>query len=477
MTLRPFQEIAVSHAVAWRGAATTGSRIMYSSPTGTGKSYIIAELARRLSGRTYIVTPRVEIVQGFAQKGFTEGVFTPIKLRNALAKDAVPPPDTLIVDESHHSTASSYKELLLLCDNCPAIGYTATPFRGTPKGTADLHDFWTELVPISTYPWAVENKYIQMPSINVVPILDDDIISLSSSGEFSVEAANDACNSILGSVLDTAAKDFSGTWRLPSVFSMPGRESVLTLCDVAAGRGLPIVPVLDDTCREDRDRHFAECLEGKVAIAQINVVSEGIDLPLRLLFDAQPTMSPVRWLQTFGRIMRPGEGSEYTCFNRNILRHGYLLDGLVPSGVIASAEKGFGGIGARAAIRTVGYETLGKFKPAEVPLLDGTTGQLYCVSKVDGHRVTQYTILTTPRFSEPIVARRENIKQGSYGTWERLDEIPVLDRGFASVPAGRLSEKQLAWWKRSAKSQGLNPDVEPNARAFQALPLLFNLKN
>jgi hypothetical protein len=169
---------------------------------------------------------------------------------------------------------------------------------------------------------------------------------------------------------------------------------------------------------------------------------------------------------------------EYICCNRNLERHCYLYDGLIPPAAVAAAQQAFGKPSARAGARAVGVENLGRFSAAELPLADGTTGVMYQLTAVEGLTKREYAVLLHPCSSEPLYAMRENARtdsgQVAYGKWAAIDKLPDL-RGFASAPAKSLSDKQREWWNREAKRRGLAPDGDVNRRNFAALPILKDL--
>src|SRR5439155_914641 len=122
---------------------------------------------------TYIVSPKTEILEGYCKKlGHTDNpesrnFFTPIRLRNLLAKGEIPHPLKLIIDEAHHGIADSYEELYALANNPQLLGFTASPFRGTPKGTKQLLNFWEEPVWLITYKKTFNKKIINCPKMSI----------------------------------------------------------------------------------------------------------------------------------------------------------------------------------------------------------------------------------------------------------------------------------------------------------------------
>lgn len=493
--LRDYQKLAVDDAVSFLRSAAPGARRLYAAPTGSGKSVIELHLQNCVAG-SWIVTPAVEVIQGLLDKlglpidlpetallesAFARRITTPIRFRNLLLRGGGVVPPALILDEAHHHNADTWQQIDLLTGLPPTVGYTATPYRGTPRGTAVLRERWGEPVWILTYPEAVARGVISMPSCRIVPLLDDDIVEVKS-GEFDVKSVETASRGLLENVADLCrgyCRELQ--WDRPTMFAVPSTLLAHELTRVSNAAGLPSVCVVGDSTRRERDEAFAAVVEHRAALVQVRVVGEGVDLPIRRLVDLSPAISPVKWLQLFGRITRPVAAGEsppdYVCCNRNLLRHAYLLEGCLPAAVLSDAQKQFGA-GTRSGYRVLGVEGLGRFKETHVPLHNGLEGFLYCLAAVEGLQVVNYAAFVHPALAEPIWATRIDAKKAdgtrAFGRWRRAEPPDDLT-GFASVPASSPSPKQLAWWKKDAARYGLSADVAPNKRTFQALPIFADL--
>jgi superfamily II DNA or RNA helicase len=494
---RDYQLGSADDATAF--AVSGDKKRCYAAPTGSGKSIIELEILAR-HPHAVLVTPRVEIITDMLTKlgldrdwlmslsevdrweiAAEHRLWTPVRLRNRLRSGAVSLPSLLILDEVHHSLALSYTELRLL-GNCPVIGFTASPWRGTPRSTHEFLQFWGEPHWIITIAEAAARKLISLPTITIKPLVDDDTIDVSSSGEFTVTSANDTTGSRLQALV-ALIRSFYGhsLWDRPTMVSLPSTEICRQAHELLDSQGIPAVVVTAETSAMDRQTAFQRTINRETVLLQISVVGEGIDLPLRRLIDAQPTMSPVKWLQCLGRITRPvGPGEvapEYVVTNRNLERHAYVLDGIVPPRKIAEAQNAFGTASKRTTVRVLGLEGLGRFKATEVPLLGGARGSMYTVQHVVGHEVHQLVALCHPCSAEPLYATRTNVRNGDgtiYGRWQRLDNLPEIT-GAWSVSDGVLSEKQALWWQRAAAGYGLDPRARVGRRAFTALPVLSDL--
>lgn len=494
LTPHDYQEFTAGHAVNLLRGANRGQRWAYSSPPGTGKSVIALLIQQALAG-AWIVTPRVEIVAGMlaklggpsaggsaaavARAGLEARITTPVRLRNLLARGKVRPPSHLIIDEGHHASADVYRQLLLYCDDCPAVLMTATFYRGTRQGTAELRKMVVDHFAIMTFPEAIRRKVCAMPEVTILPLVDDDLIEIRN-GEFVVQQVTHATKSRLLALADWCRGCVDGgRWDRPTVLSLPSIEAAALCVQALESAGLPATLVTKDTGHADRQTAFAHTIDRRAALVQINVVSEGVDLPLRRLIDLSPTASPVYWFQQFGRITRPTDTPpEYVCTNRNLQRHCYILEGALPDADVKDAQEAFGGPGKRDGQRVVGLENLGRFKPVELPLAGGLKGTMYAFSAMEGSQVRQYVAICHPAYAEAVWASRTNGVRPDggrdYGLW-RACEAPEDVRGFSSLPPGSLSDKQREWWKRAASRYGLDGTAEVNRKQFPALPILKNL--
>jgi hypothetical protein len=475
-TPRVFQQAAIEHAIEFLKTSPRGSKQLYAAPTGSGKS-IIELCIQEAIPDTWIVTPREEIAFGMLDKlGATDDMLnhkicTPIRLRNMLLQGRIRQPSALIFDESHHHEASSWKQLDLLTGLVPSVGYTATPYRGSPRSTREFLEEWGEPLWLITYEEAVQEKYISMPSFSMLPLVDDDIIDIRG-GEFDVTSLTGATVDRLGDLAEQSRKWYKDKWTRATVYSLPSAECCLRLQRELAARGMPSAIVSATTPKADRQVIFQATEEGIVALLHINIASEGIDLRLRRLVDCAPTMSPVKWVQHLGRITRPSdEQPEYICTNRNLLRHAYVLEGVIPESSIAAATEAFPS-SDRNHTRVLGLEAIGRFKGTALKLMSGVNATMYSLSCSVGPVIVHYAVLVHPS-KEPIWVSKVKINE-KYGHWTRCT-APDDVTGFSSVPPNPLTEKQLAWWNRSAAAFGLDPDQEVTRKNFQALPILCDL--
>ncbi len=481
--LYPCQRAAVDHAVSWLQSAKHGDRKPYKGPTGIGKSVVELEVQRIMGvADTAIVTPRVEIIHGMMQKLGATGdaealnLWTPIKLRNRLMSGDVRPPKYFVYDELHHHEADSWQHLDLLTGCVPSVGYTATYFRGTPKSTRAFHEHWGDPVTIATWQEAAALGYIRLPAFHMLPLVDDDLVEVVN-GEFQVTSLEGETVDRMGDLVNQSRQWHDGhTWDQPTLYALPSTKLAAECAKQLSEAGMPAVTVTAD--RQDRQALFAACEAKLIALVHVNVISEGVDLKLRRLVDLKPTLSPVNWLQQLGRIMRPWDQTpEYWCTNRNVARHAYVLEGSVPSTVVSEQEKAFPPT-TRSHVRVLGLESIGRFKPSTAPLINGAKVHVYSLFAVVGSAVVEWCCLVPPT-GDPVWASKASAtdrkETGDWGKWVRQMVAPAELHGFQSKTPGTLTEKQKAWWSRSARQFGLDGNTEVDGKAFQVLPVLKDL--
>lgn len=475
---------------------------LFSAPTGTGKS--IAELlALATIQDSILITPRIEIIAGMMEKlghyvydlsddalttlSWQYNITTPIRLRSMLSKGLLSfMPSCLLIDECHHDYANTYQDITMYLNGCPKVGLTASPYRGTPKQTQAFRSQWgNKIHSLIDLPTAINKGYCTLPTPTIWPLLDDDTIDVVN-GEFKLNTPN-ATFTLQKSLEDVAKRVkpfFCSKTKLydkPTMFSLSNTLAVKHLSLILSKAGLPHVCVTAETSRSDRNKAFQQVINSTHLLLQINVVSEGVDLPIARLIDLSPTMSPVKWVQQLGRIMRPNLEPEYICCCRNLERHCYLMEGLFPNSTVKDAQNAFSTDEIplptkRGGIRVVGLEGLGKFAVTPIHLMDGTVGFLYNLVHTSGYQRTEYIAFIHPNFPEPargMKINREVNGEMKWGRWQLVESLPDL-KGCISAKTYELSEKQLIKWNQNAHHVGLNPHKLVTVKEFQILPFLLD---
>ena len=303
--------------------------IVVQSPPRTGKTVIMAEIARRTTAkgnRILFIVHRKEIVDQvkrtfaeqnvkpeFCQIGMVQ-TFT--RNINKLAK-----PDVILVDEAHHALAKTYMKVLDTFPNAVKLLFTATPVR---MGRIQLDQIATDLV---------EGKQIQelMNTGFLAPFryfarkkIDDGKLKKSSTGDFTVGSMTDAIEKgIYKSVVDEYRKRVDGQQAVVYWFSV---ETAKLCAQAFKDVGISAEEIDGDTPPDVRDRIVDDFRDGKVKIlTNVNLFTEGIDLPnVDCVIMARPTQSLALFLQFAMRCLNPRQGKTATIIDMvgNWERHG-----------------------------------------------------------------------------------------------------------------------------------------------------------
>lgn len=520
--LYPFQYEAIQSFHSWlckTGKADPPYRYLIASPTGSGKSFLALRILADNPGYWFI-TPRLEIVADMLKKlyvkrdfsklswneitkiGLDHCITTPIRLRNMLMKGMLDSDKILgiIKDEAHHDNANTYRQIdAMLDERIVQVALTATPYRANAAQTGEFLQRWGEPNWAISYKKAINQGIISLPTFETVPLVDDDVLEIASNGEFVISQLTSEVSSKLEHALQIVTNkgwfNPNGTTTRPTLIGVPTSGVMPELEQLSIINGFQVRCITDETSPAQRQKFFKGCIDCKYALAHINVVSEGVDLPIRRYLDLAPTMSAVTFMQRLGRIMRrvkEGEqpGQWISC-NRNIERHAYLLHGCLPDATIVEAQNAFGKPSSRQAkkSRVTGIESLGRIKGFNVKLTTGVTITCYNVATVEGTNKTEFFVILHPRFPAPIWFNRVSSQTGryktigdgirvplwDYGTWVKCEPEETI-KGYKSNPPGPLTANQTEWFRRDASKYGIDPSQSLDARLFQILPILSTLK-
>lgn len=489
-----------------------GGHHLIASPTGTGKSYMILRILGLNYSHGYVVTPKIEIVVDMLAKigvdvsqitmGNIEAymleyrILTPIRFRNLILAGRIDVEliKWVLFDEAHHDEADTYA-LIRAClpDSVVFIGTTATPFRGTPKETATFRERWGKIHWAITEKEAYERGFLALPDCETWPLVDDDLVEIGKNGEFIVSRVTAATKDKLVDLF-TRCKERelftdAGKPTRPMVIGIHSSEIIEYMKLVAVKEGIQLAFITQETDFKTRQKLFAGCLACEFALVHINTISEGVDLSnktarLRVYIDLACTNSPIMFVQRFGRARRPLFPNEtepplYICTNRNLERHGYILDGVLPAETITKAQLAFERPSERSKSRVFGIETLGKLRPTNVQLNSGLSVQIFAISCMEGNKKNEFLVLLHPCHANPVWFRKESpLKEDGtrdYGKWSIEWEPPSELKGFRSNPPGPLTEGQMNMWNQHATKMGLLVTQVIDQKKFQLLPALRNI--
>ena len=290
--------------------------VMLISPAGSGKSIVIAEIARLATERgnhVLFMVHRKELIEqmneSFKQQDVDMNLCTLMtvrKIANRLGK--LPKPSLIICDESHHSRAKSYQKVYDYYSDVPRLGFTASPWRMNHKGFTDIYDDYVEG---PTVQWLIDHDHLA-PFHYYSPMLKDfktEKLEASSTGDFTEDSIEQALGkTIFGDVYQKWQKYAGGQKTIIYCHSIKYSKSV---ADYFTKQGVKAVHVDSKTPSAERDQIMQDFKDGKILVlCNVDLISEGFNVPdcsCSLLL--RPTKSLVLFIQQSMRCMRyvPGK--------------------------------------------------------------------------------------------------------------------------------------------------------------------------
>lgn len=341
-TLRPYQDAAIKSLFKYL-FENPGKNPLVVAPVAAGKSLLIADFIRQM----HVFYPRCRIVMlthvkelleqnaeeldaqyfgcdmgfycaGLNQKRLHNDVtFASIQSIHNKIGDFNRPPEIIIIDECHlisHKESTTYRKFIdaaiSLNPNCRVIGFTGTPFRADTgrldEGEGKLFDdvcyeigmdymieqgFWAK--PVCP---AVATKM----NVSGIAMRGGDYVLSELEKAVNTHEMNDAC---VNELID------KGRDRKKWLIFTAGVQHAHDVAADIESTGIAVRVVTGDTPKAERDEtiswfrqqhDFIKCL------VNVAVLTTGFNVPdIDLLAFMRPTRSPVLYVQTVGRGVRP----------------------------------------------------------------------------------------------------------------------------------------------------------------------------
>lgn len=329
--LRPYQARAVAEIA--EAIAAGRRRIILVAPTGAGKTVIMARLARdaRQDGRSILaLVHRRELVQQLSGKLFDAGLDHGIVAAGFPARPGeraqvasistlharavrgsamnLPDADLILVDEAHHATARTWRQIIAAYPDAIVIGVTATPCRGDGRGLGGIFDCMIECPPISEL---IAAGFL-VPTKVYAPTEPDLAGIRISRGDYNEKQLAERMDGpqLVGDIVTHWHR--LAERRCTVVFATSVAHAI-HLRDEFGRSGVAAAHVDGGTPTVERDAILARLAAGSLeVVVNCGVLTEGFDLPaIGCIVMARPTKSLALFRQIVGRGLRPAPGKDH----------------------------------------------------------------------------------------------------------------------------------------------------------------------
>jgi len=345
-------------------------RVCPVSPTGSGKTLMMAELNRRernRGGYTGMVAHRTELIEQISVALARQGVMHDILTKNnqlvrfiserhieetgqcfrspnaqtfvssvqSLLRQRVdtwaPKLTMLSIDESHHITkGSGWGKCIDLFPNAKGLFPTATLCRADGKGLgshADGYiDHFFEVIQMRELirDGSLTDYSIYAPPTNI----DLSNMAYGSDGDFNKNELRKrnqkAQKGIIGDVVQNYVKYANGTQSVVFVVDVETSRKTADELNANGVKAISLDGTTDAAVRRSELRKFAN--KETQVLVNVDLFGEGFDCPgIETVIMARPTMSYGLYSQQFGRSLRPLSGKSHAIIVDmvgNVKRHG-----------------------------------------------------------------------------------------------------------------------------------------------------------
>jgi len=344
-TPRPYQTDAIGKAVDFFHDDRKYHAIEI-LPTGSGKSVVIANIAKNLSGKSIVFQPSKEILEQnfakFTSYGYRAGIYSASagsKMVDDITFATIGSVASkhhlfnkfknIIIDECHLVNASNgmYKDFLDSISHAKVLGLTATPYRLTSTFDGSMLEWitTTDQRVFSDVLYYINNSVL-FDAGHLAPLkyfsidaIDRNMLQVNKQGnDFSADSLRFLYRKI-------NFEKLTAKW---ANHMLSKRRNLLVFCSLLdeARRTMQYIPgavlITGETEKSKREKILADFKSGAIrCVVNVGVLTTGFDFPgLECMLLARSTMSLALYYQMVGRVMRP-----YT-FEDGSKKEGWVVD-------------------------------------------------------------------------------------------------------------------------------------------------------
>ena len=343
MNLRPYQSQLVTDI---RLQYQLGRKsVLAVLSTGGGKTYIFSYIAQQASvkgNRVLILVHRAELLdqasRSLRSMGVPHGrisagksmdlshtvqvasVQTLARRLHLLPRDFF---QLLIVDEAHHTTASTWAKVIQHFHAAKLLGVTATPIRSDGRG---LGEHYQAMVEGPTAQQLTDAGFLAAAKVLAPPGFDSTGLR-KRMGDFDAKEAEQRVGTIMGDCLGHYRKHLPGQTAIAFCCSVAHAEAV---ADLFQRNGIAAASIDGSMDTAQRRELLQDLGTGKLKVlTSCALIGEGVDVPsVGGCILLRPTASVGLHLQMIGRCLRPQPGKTAVVLDHvgNTLRLGHHLE-------------------------------------------------------------------------------------------------------------------------------------------------------
>jgi len=343
--LREYQNTGIE---SLREAVKNGfKKIVLAMPTGSGKSYLTAQIIKNALDKDkiilWLVHRRNLVLQfkavlkefgvdaGIIMAGIESDTKLPCQIctvqtlqrrlqlldpfNNRFFIDA----DLVLIDEAHRSISKTYKDVIELYRDKILIGVTATPVGPQGRGLGEVYDALVDVVGVQEL---IDQKYLspvryfaaKAPNLKGVKV---------AMGDYVVKELDKKMNKtkLNGDIVENWLK--LGNNKKTIAFCVNVKHSI-AICEEFVKNNIPAEHLDAKSSDEERDDVFRRMEDGDTkVICNVAIYQEGLDVPaVENIIIARPTKSMGLYRQMCGRGMRVSDGKD----SLKVFDHGGVIE-------------------------------------------------------------------------------------------------------------------------------------------------------
>ena len=327
---RPYQKESIDAAVKFFNSSGPVRHGLIVLPTGSGKSVVIANIAKELDGKTIVFQPSKEILEQnyakFRSYGYRASIYSAsagqkridkvtfatigsVAKKHHLFKEF----KNIIIDECHlvNSNGGMYHDFIHAIEGCKVLGLTATPYRLTSSMEGAMLKFLTRTRPriFSDVLYIVQNNvlfdagFLAKLKYFSFDIIDRKMLQLNSTGSDYTEAS---LRSYYRKIDFPKVTAYYANRLLLKRKNLLIFSSLIEEANAAARLIDGAVVVTGTTEKRQREKILTDFKAGRIkCLLNVGVLTTGFDYPeLEAVLIARSTMSLALYYQIVGRAMR-----------------------------------------------------------------------------------------------------------------------------------------------------------------------------